>query len=153
MRPLLALGQLARNQRGAVMIETAIVAPVLIMMSLGAFQVSQIVARQTELQEAASEAAGIALASPPENSTERATLKGIIVASTGLTTDQVSVTEKFRCGTDTTYVDSASTCVGVKAANYLLIELDDTYTPIWANWGLGGDLNFNVNRYVMVKQT
>ena len=47
MRPLLALGQLARNQRGAVMIETAIVAPVLIMMSLGAFQVSQIVARQT----------------------------------------------------------------------------------------------------------
>lgn len=153
MRALLSLRQLARNQRGTVMIETAIVAPVLIMMSLGAFQVSQIVARQTELQEAASEAAGIALASAPETSAERTTLKGIIVASTGLTDAQVSVTEKFRCGTATTYVDSASSCVGVKAANYLLIQLDDTYTPIWANWGVGGNLNFNVNRYVMVKQT
>jgi Flp pilus assembly protein TadG len=148
MRALRSLRLLARNQRGAVMIE-----PVLIMMSLSAFQVSQIVARQTELQEAASEAAGIALASAPETSAERATLKGIIVASTGLTSDQVTVTEKFRCGTATTYVDSASSCVSVKAANYLLIELDDTYTPIWANWGLGGNLNFNVNRYVLVKQT
>lgn len=153
MRALQSLRHLARNQRGAVMIETAIVAPVLIMMSLGAFQVSQIVARQTELQEAASEAAGIALAAMPDTAAERTTVKNIIVASTGLTSSQVTISEKFRCGTSTTYVDTDSSCVGVKVANYVKIELDATYTPIWANWGLGGDLNFNVDRYVMVKQT
>ncbi|MCB2056947.1 MAG: pilus assembly protein, partial [Novosphingobium sp.] len=38
------------------LVETAIVAPVLVLMSMGAFQVSQVVARQTELQGAAAEA-------------------------------------------------------------------------------------------------
>lgn len=153
MRRLRSLCQLACNQHGAVMIETAIVAPVLILMSLGAFQVSQIVARQTELQEAASEAAGIALAAAPDTAAERDIVKNVIVASTGLTSTQVTVSEKFRCGTDTTYVDAASSCVGVKVANYVLIQLDDTYTPIWSEFGFGGPMNFNVDRYVMVKQT
>jgi len=49
------LARLARDERGAMLIETAFIAPVLILMSLGAFQVSQVVARQTELQEAAAQ--------------------------------------------------------------------------------------------------
>ena len=53
------LPKLKRDERGAMMIETAIVAPVLILMSMGAFQVSQVVARQTELQNAAAEASAI----------------------------------------------------------------------------------------------
>ena len=36
---------LKRDQQGAMVIETAIVAPVLVLMALGAFQVSQLVAR------------------------------------------------------------------------------------------------------------
>lgn len=153
MRALHSLRQLARNQRGAVLIETAIVAPVLILMSLGAFQVSEIVARQTELQEAAAQAASIAMAAAPDTAAKRTVLKNVIVAQTGLDESQVTITEKFRCGTASTYVDSASSCVGVKVANFVLIQLDDTYNPIWSEFGVGGTLFFNVDRYVMVKQT
>lgn len=153
MRALHSLRQLARNQRGAVLIETAIVAPVLILMSLGAFQVSEIVARQTELQEAAAQAASIAMAAAPDTAAKRTVLKNVIVAQTGLDESQVTITEKFRCGTASTYVDSASSCVGVKVANFVLIQLDDAYNPIWSEFGVGGTLFFNVDRYVMVKQT
>jgi Flp pilus assembly protein TadG len=147
------LARLARDERGAMLIETAFIAPVLILLSLGAFQVSQVVARQTELQEAAAQAASIAMAAAPDTAAKRTVVKNVIVASTGLAADKVTITEKFRCGTDTTFVDSASTCVGVKVANYVLIQIDDTYTPLWARWGFGSALTFNVDRYVMVKQT
>lgn len=147
------LARLARDERGAMLIETAFIAPVLILMSLGAFQVSQVVARQTELQEAAAQAASIAMASAPDTAAKRTVVKNVIVAQTGLAADKVTITEKFRCGTATTFVDSASLCVGVKVANYVLIQIDDTYTPLWARWGFGSALTFNVDRYVMVKQT
>ncbi|GAA4766865.1 hypothetical protein GCM10023306_11020 [Novosphingobium ginsenosidimutans] len=153
MRALHSLRQLARNQRGAVMIETAIVAPVLILMSLGAFQVSEIVARQTELQEAAAQAASIAMAAPPDTADKRAVLKDVIVAQTGLDSSQVTVTQKFRCGTASSFVNSASSCVGVKVANFVLIQLDDTYNPVWTQFGVGSALLFNVDRYVLVNQT
>ncbi len=147
------LARLARDERGAMLIETAFIAPVLILMSLGAFQVSQVVARQTELQEAAAQAASIAMAAAPDTAAKRTVVKNVIVAQTGLAAEKVTVSEKFRCGTDTTFVDSASLCVGVKVANYVLIQIDDTYTPLWAQWGFGSALTFNVDRYVMVKQT
>lgn len=152
-RRLQSLAALWRDDRGAMLVETAIVAPVLVLMSTGAFQVSQVVARQTELQGAAAEATGIALASPPETNDQRTTLKSVIVASTGLDSDQVTVSEKFRCGSATTYVDSSSTCVGTKVSSYVLIQLNDTYTPAWTQWGFGSPINFNVDRYVMIKQS
>lgn len=135
------------------MIETAIVAPVLILMSLGAFQISEIVARQTELQEAAAQAASIAMAAPPDTADKRTVLKNVIVAQTGLDSSQVTVTQKFRCGTASAYVDSASSCSGVKVANFVLIQLDDTYNPVWTQFGVGSALQFNVDRYVLVNQT
>ena len=51
-----------RDNRGSVVVETALIAPVLALMSVGAFQVSQAVARQHELQTGADDAASLALA-------------------------------------------------------------------------------------------
>ena len=65
---------LLRDARGSMAIETAIVAPVLAMLSVGGFEVSAMVARQTELQSAASEAEGIALAASPDDAGKLATL-------------------------------------------------------------------------------
>jgi Flp pilus assembly protein TadG len=144
---------LYRDDRGAMMIETAIVAPVLVLMSLGAFQVSQVIARQTELQGAMAEASAIAMTALPATSAQRTALKGVIVTSTELDAAQVVVTEAYRCGSATTYVTSADQCVGTKVANYVKIELNDTYTPTWTEWGIGSPIQFNVDRYVMIKQT
>ena len=71
---------LKRDQQGTMVIETAIVAPVLVLMALGAFQVSQLVARQLELESAATEAAAIALAAPPEDAAKRTILTNVIKA-------------------------------------------------------------------------
>lgn len=144
---------LYRDERGAMMIETAIVAPVLVLMSLGAFQVSQVIARQTELQGAMAEASAIAMTALPTTTAQRAAMKGVIVTSTELDAAQVVVTEAYRCGSATTYVSSADQCVSTKVANYVRIELNDTYTPAWAEWGIGEPIQFNVDRYVMIKQT
>ncbi len=147
------LSALYRDNRGAMMIETAIVAPVLVLMSMGAFQVSQVIARQTELQGAMAEASAIAMTALPTTDTQRTALKSVIVSSTELSAQQVVVTQAYRCGSATTYVSSADECVGTKVANYVKIELNDTYTPAWAEWGIGAPIQFNVDRYVMVNQT
>lgn len=147
------LGRLHRESDGAMVIETALVAPVLVLLSLGAFQISGVIARQTELQSAASEAAAIALASPPDSATKRATLEQVIEASTGLATNKVTLSEAFRCEATDTYVSSSSACIGSQYVGvYLKIDLTDTYTPTWTQFGLGSPINFNVTRYVLVEQ-
>lgn len=144
---------LRRDERGTMLIETAIVAPALLLLSMGGFQVSQVIARQTELQGAAAEASAIALAAPPETEDQRAALKAVIMDSTGLDADKVSITQKFRCGSATAYVNASTDCVGTRVASYVRIELNDTYTPAWTAWGIGEPFDFNVDRYVMVKQS
>jgi Flp pilus assembly protein TadG len=147
------LARLRRDECGAMMIETAIVAPVLILMSMGAFQISQVIARQSELQGAMAEASAIAVSAPPDTVEERTVLKNVIVASTSLDAADVVVSERYRCGAATGYVNTADDCVGSEVSTYVLIELNDTYTPVWTQWGFGEPLDFNVNRYVMVKQS
>jgi Flp pilus assembly protein TadG len=146
-----AFGSLLRDARGSIAIETAIVAPVLAMLSVGGFEVSAMVAKQTELQSAASEAESIALASPPDDAAERATLKNVIAASTGLEADEVTVTERYRCGDAAAIVTSDTVCNnGVVVWKYVEITLATTYTPTWNSWGLGDPIDYNVVRRVMI---
>jgi Flp pilus assembly protein TadG len=145
--------RLRQDREGAMIVETAIVAPVLVLMSLGAFQVSGIVARQSELQSAAAEGSAIALASAPDTTAKRTTLKNVLVASTGLSADHVAITEVYRCDASTSYTTSASSCSsGDVYSRYVKIVLTDTYTPTWARFGVGSAIHYSVTRYVMYKQ-
>ena len=145
------LRTLLRDARGSMAIETAIVAPVLAMLSIGGFEVSAIVARQTELQSAASEAEGIALAAKPDSAAKLQTLKNVIMASTGLDTANVTVTNTYRCGDSTLLVASETSCAaGEIAWTYVQIQMTDSYTPTWQSWGLGSTINYNITRRVMV---
>lgn len=146
------LARLWRNQDGAMLIETAIVAPVLVLMSLGAFQVSGMIARQSELQSAAAESAAIALAASPDNAAERDTIKQVIMTSTGLPESKVTVTEMFRCGSNTSLVATATGCGTGERSRYVKIDLTDTYTPEWVNFGVGTPMTYRVTRYVMLGQ-
>ncbi len=134
-------------------IETALVAPVLVLMSLGAFQVSTVIARQSELQSAASEAAAIALASPPDTIAKRTVLKNVVMASTGLPTDKVTVAVAYRCDTQTSFTFNLNDCNGAQVvSSFVRIRLIDTYTPAWTQFGVGGPINYNVINYVMIGQ-
>ena len=146
------LGLLQRDTRGAMVIETAIVAPVLLLMSLGAFQVSSVVARQSELDSAAAEGAAIAIASQPNTSAKRTALEQVIETSTGLTGSNVVVSEAYRCNSSTVYVTSASSCTSGVISNFLKIYLEDTYTPTWVEFGVGSPITYRVTRYVQYSQ-
>jgi len=142
---------LAHDSKGAMIIETAIVAPVLIALALGGFEISSIVARQTELQSAAAEAAAVVRAAIPETAEARLAIRDIVVTSSGLTSDQVSVVEVYRCGTGTSYVASESLCGESEGVSkYIQVTMSDSYQPAWTQMGIGSSFDFNVSRTVQV---
>lgn len=147
------LQRLRADDRGATLIETATVAPLLILLALGAFQASSAVARQTDLQNAASEAAAIALAAAPDTDAKRTTVEQVIEASSGLAPDQVSVSPAYRCDEVDTYYTSPDSCVSARVvSSFVKITLTDTYTPTWTWFGMGSPIEYNVTRYVMFQQ-
>ena len=140
-----------RDQRGAVVIEAAFVAPILALLSLGGFQVSQAVARQHELQSGIDDAASMALAGWTDSSAQKTALKGVLKTTLNLTDAQVTITNKYRCGTTVAYVDVRTSCAtGTVVATYLKIVLTDTYTPSWVSFGVGAPIDFSVTRTVVL---
>jgi Flp pilus assembly protein TadG len=143
-----AMAQVLRDARGSMAIETAFVAPVLVLLSLGGFQASQVIARQTELQTAVAEAAEIALAAP---STSLTTLRDIIKTSTGITNNsQVLVTNEYRCGTTATRVATNTCGSGLAVTTYDKIAVTSSYVPKWAKFGVDSTVNYTVTRWVIV---
>lgn len=148
MRKLLTF---LRDQSGSVVIETALAAPVLALMGLGAFQVSQAVARQHELQTGADDAASLALAGWKQDTGDLTAVKAVIKRTLSLTDAQVTVAVKFRCGTETALVNDRASCtVGTIVTSYIQIRLTDTYRPMWSDFGVGSDIHYDVRRLVVV---
>ncbi|MCA1662501.1 MAG: pilus assembly protein [Novosphingobium sp.] len=140
-----------RDDRGAVIIETAIVAPVLALMGLGAFQVSQLVARQHELQTGADDAASMALAGWDTGTGDVTAMKEVLKRTLELDDSQVTITRKYRCDSQVLYVDDVVICdPDAIVTTYLNIRLTDTYTPMWADFGVGEPFNYVVERTVLV---
>ena len=145
------LARLATDTRGAALIETAIVLPILVLMCLGAFEVSMIVARQSELQGAAAEAAAIALAAKPDTTAKMDTVKQVIETSTGLAAGSVALETVYRCqGLEGFYPSAASCVAGTYAWRYLQIDMHDSYAPLWTRFGVDQPVDYNVRRFVMV---
>jgi Flp pilus assembly protein TadG len=145
------LRRLLRSSRGSMAIETAIVAPTLIMMTLGAFEVSTMVARQQELQTAANEAAIIAVATNRGASVTPDQLAAIIRSSVNVTTNQLTVAQRFRCGTNAQLVTARTSCTtGQAISTYLTISIQDTHEPIWHAYGIGRAITFSVQRTVQM---
>lgn len=143
--------RLARDRRGSMAIETAIVAPVLILLSVGGFQVSAMVARQSELQSAAAEAEAIALAVNPQTQEQIDTIEEVIMASADLPDASVTITTVFRCNSDANYVASAAACAtSDEVSTFLQIFMTDTYTPQWTHLGIGEAMTYRLTRTVQL---
>lgn len=146
------LSALFGDSKGAVSLETALITPILLSMSVGSYEASRIVARQAELQSASAQASSVALASEPTSPTRRATLKGILQTSTGLDQDHVAVDPAYRCGSTTQYVTDATGCGTNLISSYVKVSLTDSYSPVWTKFGIGNTVTFSVTRYVLIKQ-
>lgn len=145
------LSRLLRDTAGAVVIETALITPALVLMSVGTYQVSQVVARQHELQAGADQAMSIALGGWVNNDTQVTVVKSVIQRSTGVAADKISVTRMYRCGIATSYVTDKSTCGSTdNVSSFLKVKLNDTYNPIWTSFGIGAPINLGVVRMVQL---
>jgi Flp pilus assembly protein TadG len=153
------LHNLSRNASGTMVVETAIVAPVLAMMALGAYDVAKLVQRQQELQSAASEAEIIAMATESGATADPQKVDDILTVSMGFNPDtdagKVVVTGKYLCDAGTTPVDTAAACdvdpdVTEIATPYYHIQISDTYTPMWTSFGVGHAVSMSVDRWVLV---
>jgi Flp pilus assembly protein TadG len=145
------ISQLVADNRGSATIETAFVIPVLAIMVFGGFEVSSIVSRQTELQTAAAEATAVVLARAPKDASDRATLEQIIETSAGLPANKVSLSLKYRCDVEEDLEDNATSCsTTAVVSEFVVITMEDTYTPVWTEFGVGQPINFNVTRRVQI---
>ncbi|MXO59632.1 pilus assembly protein [Altererythrobacter salegens] len=150
---MIALRRLFRlddDNRGTMAIETALIAPLLATMSLGVFEVSNLVSREQQLQSAASEAGGIILAAAGGSGITSSELETIIETSLNLNSNQLTIIDKYRCGTSSTLSSTVPTCTGQQIYSYVEMTLTDTYTPVWTRFGVGQPVNFNVVRTVQV---
>jgi len=143
--------RLGRNVRGSMTIETAIVAPMLILLTLGTFEVGTIVARQHELQSAANESEIIAIATNRGADAKIDQVEAILRTSLGLADDQVTLSRRFRCGTDEKLVSAMGMCEEDEVVStYMIIHVEDTYTPTSTGLGIGGPVDLSVRRRVQV---
>lgn len=139
-----------KNEDGTVVIETAIVVPVLMLMALGGIDYGTMLARQIELQNAMAEASQVALAAAPTDAAARQTVKEVLQTSTGLGTDNVSIVERYRCGTDAEYVADSDECGTTPYARFIQIEIIEDYTSTWSTISGADPLQFNFVRMVQV---
>ena len=139
------------DTRGSVVIETAIVAPVLVLLSLGTFDVSRMVARQHELQTGATDLEGIVLAVAKGTGTDTTTIRSALSTSLNLPLNKVTVVKVYRCGSDTSMVSAVSSCSDPNdVSTYVKVTLSDSYAPVWTQFGVGGALNYNLVRTVQI---
>lgn len=144
--------RLRQCPRGAMAIETAVVAPVLAVLSIGTFEVGTAVSRQQELQSGASEAESIILAAAGGTGTESDDIELVIEESLGLDADQVSLEQRFRCN-DAEEMELAAADCGTTTPiyRYVRLEITDSYTPVWANFGVGEAFTYEIERTIQVE--
>lgn len=132
-------------------IETAVVAPIVILLALGSADMSKIVSRQQELQSAMGQVEGIALASNSGATTDTVALKTMLMQSLSLPSSGVTVDKLYRCNANTTLVTAATSCSSSDVVStYIKVTLSDSYTPIWQRVSKIGTWNFNVQRTVQL---
>lgn len=151
MQARLLFQRLARANDGTMAIETAFVAPILIILCLGGFEASRVVSRNTELRTALAEASDIAIASPPDSQERIDTLEDIVEASTGLADSGVAVEQLYRCDNDSTMTNDETTCgTNSVISSFLRITITDTYVPGWTSFGIGAPVPLSVSKTVQV---
>lgn len=145
------LKKLLGEERGSMAIETALVAPMLIIMTLGTFEVGTIVARQHELQSAANEAEIIILATASGATVETSQIKSIIRESVSLPEQNITVERRYRCDSangKSRYKENCPTNSVI--TEYVDLSITDRYEPTWTAFGVGQPVTFTVNRSVLI---
>lgn len=131
------------DERGTAAIELAFTLPILLLLSVGAFDVSMLIAKQIDYQQAAAEVASLALARPPQADT--AYLKTAVATAAGLDESKVTITTSLKCNG----VASNSSCtVGQEQARFVTLTMQGQYVPVWTHFGIDHTIDMTVTRTI-----
>jgi Flp pilus assembly protein TadG len=140
-----------RDQRGTMLIETALIAPALAALALGSYEISMMVTREQQLQSAANEATEIVLAAANGPTVTSADIEPILESTLNLAPDQLTLTPLYRCGASDTTSSTQPTCAtGEQMYSYAKLTITDTYEPLWTSFGIGHDVDFHIERTVQI---
>ena len=125
---MIRLRTLRDDDRGAAIIELAMVAPVLALMTIGVVDLSNGFGKKMKLEQAAQRAIEKVM-----NTTGDTTVESTIIAEAAaqaeITTDKVKVNYRLECNGN---VSSATECAeGEKQAKWISVEVNDTFTPLF----------------------
>ncbi len=135
--------KLFSNQDGVAAIELAIAAPVLATMSLGMFDVANAVAKRNSMQQASAEVALLVMAKPPVSGNVNY-IKAAAAAATGLDVEDINAEITHFCNdVEQETLDCED---DEDSASYVVVNLNDSYTPVWVNFGVGGPIDMSVTR-------
>lgn len=144
------LRRLARDDAGSTLIEMAMVSPVLVMLGLGTYDTSMMVAKQHKLQAGAADMESIVLAISNGTSTDVTTIQTALATSLSMNASNIVVEKVYRCNAQTTVSTTNSCSTGQTVSTYVRVTFTDTYTPTWTGFGVGGPMNYSVKRTVQV---
>lgn len=145
-------GQIARlrtDERGLAAAEFGVVVPVLLFLTAGVADVSQMVARTIDLQQAAVQTAGLAMAQPQPN--DVAELNTIAAQAAGLPAASVLVAASLTCDGVAQVKADGSCPTGQQQARYVLITFNASYVPSWRHFGISATVPIRVSRQVRMQ--
>lgn len=123
--------RLARDERGLGMVEMALTAPLLLLLSLGMIDISNLVAANIDLEQAAQRTTDYALAERPKNS-NTTYLRDEAIKASGLEAKNVTVTLFLEC--DGLAQDFNSACLpGESQARFASVAIT-RLVPTMVNW-------------------
>lgn len=141
------LRRLKASERGVAAIEFCLTLPVLLALTFGAYDVSRMVAKRIDYQQALTEAAGLAIAFPPQGSVDY--LVNAAAAAASVPATSVVVTRRVEC--NGTLVTTA-TCGDPtqEQAIYVSFRISATYVPSFSHFSVDASVPMTVTRTVRV---
>ena len=120
--------QLARDRRGAAIVEMAMVAPLLATMIVGVVDLSNAFGRKLKLEQAAQRAIE-KIMNTSANATVEATLQNEAASQAGVPASNVIVSYRLECNGSVT---SATSCpAGQTSSQWISVEVSDKYKPLF----------------------
>lgn len=143
------LSRLGRSERGVAALEFCIVLPVLLLLLLGTYDVSRLIARRVDLQQAVTETAGLAIARPPRDGESLDYLRDAAAEAAGVPPGNVTLGRQVRC--NNVVADTPACPSQGDFALYVSISISSVYTPSWRHFSVQGNVPMNVSRTMRIR--
>lgn len=134
-----------RREDGVAAIEFCLVLPMLLLMTVGAYDVSRLIAARMDYQQALSEAAGLAMAQPPQDTND--TLINAVAAAASVPATSVTVTRETRCN-NVPVTTAACPNPSDERSRFFSITVRGSFRPMWTHFAIKTTVPITINRTI-----